>query len=52
MSTLTEDIIIATGLDQTADLQQQGYITHALCRAGSCPFRLGARRTQKPARIE
>lgn len=44
MSTLTEDIIIATGLDQTADLQQQGYITHALCRAGSCSFCIGARR--------
>lgn len=43
MSTLNEDFIIATSLDRTADLQQQGFITHALCRAGSCTFRLGAR---------
>ena len=43
MSTLNEDIIIATSLDQTAAMQQQGYITHALCRAGSCTFRLWAR---------
>ena len=43
MSTLNEDIIIATSLDRTADLQQQGFITHALCLAGSCTFRLGAR---------
>lgn len=43
MSNLNEDIIIATSLDDTARLQQQGYITHALCRNGSCTFRLGAR---------
>ena len=43
MSTLSEDIIISSSLDQTAAMQQQGYITHALCRSGSCTFRLGAR---------
>lgn len=43
MATLNDDIIIASGLDETAAMQQQGYITHALCRAGSCTFRLGAR---------
>lgn len=43
MGRLNEDIIMATSLDGTAAMQQQGYITHALCRAGSCTFRLGAR---------
>ena len=43
MSTPNEDIITATSLDRTADMQQQGYITHALCRAGNCTFRIGAR---------
>ena len=43
MSTLSEDIIISSSIDQTAAMQQQGYITHALCRDGSCTFRLGAR---------
>ena len=43
MTTLNDDIIISESLADTAELQQRGYITHALCRAGGCTFRLGAR---------
>lgn len=42
MATLTEDIIIADSLDRTAELQEQGYITHALCCRGECGFLLGS----------
>lgn len=42
MATLTEDIIIADSLDRTAELQERGYITHALCCRGACRFLLGS----------
>ena len=37
-----EDIITAQSLADTAHFQEEGYITHALCRRGSCSFVLGS----------
>ena len=36
-----QEIIITDTLADTATLQQQGYITHALCRKGGGSFCLG-----------
>lgn len=36
------EIVISDTLAATAERQQEGYITHALCHSGSCSFHLGS----------
>lgn len=43
MANINDDIILSDSLADVAQMQQRGYITHALCLSGSCTFRLGAR---------
>lgn len=49
MATLNDDIIVSDSFERTAEMQQQGYITHALCHRGGCTFRLGATQHQMTA---
>ncbi len=42
MSEKNDDILIGSDLGDAARHQAEGYIVHALCRAGSCRFALGS----------
>ncbi len=44
MTDLHDNILIADSLEETPLRQRQGYVTHALCRRGSCAFKLGVER--------
>lgn len=44
MITEREDIIIADTLADTAEMQRQGYVVHALCHRGSGSFFLGSKK--------